>query len=225
MTKKNNENPEHVSWRVRDAWLVIPPCNYKDRPYCHVDCPYHYECYPNIITMMTRRNAAKFRRDSSTAVGFPKQISQTTHPQSVFRDFSSHTRAHGRTKHDSPLNYQSIMKVTDLNELQQAVQQFMSENPIAIREVMRYVDVESWFITTYTQLNAVKEVTLRFQGYDLTDITIITTMRRLTIMDNQTESMSYAKTDTDIVLYDDLLQDLANLNNYLNMVYLRLILR
>lgn len=117
------------------------------------------------------------------------------------------------------------MKVTDLNELQQAVQQFMSENPIAIREVMRYVDVESWFITTYTQLDAIKEVTLRFQRYDLSDITIITTIRRLTIIDNQTESMSYAKTDTDIVLYDDLLQDLANLNNYLNMVYLRLLLR
>lgn len=116
------------------------------------------------------------------------------------------------------------MKVTDLNELKQAVQQFMAENPIAIREDMRYVDVESWFITTYTQLNAVKEVTLRFKGYDLSDFTIITTMRRLTIIDNQTESMSYAKTETDIVLYDDLLQDLANLNNYLNMVYLRLIL-
>lgn len=46
MTKKNNEIPEHVSWRVQDAWLAIPPCNYSDSPYCHVDCPYHYECYP-----------------------------------------------------------------------------------------------------------------------------------------------------------------------------------
>lgn len=116
------------------------------------------------------------------------------------------------------------MKVTDLNELQQAVQQFMIENPIVIREVMRYVDVESWFITTYTQLDAVKEVTLRFQRSIDCDFTIITTMRRLTIIDNETESMSYAKTDTDIVLYDDLLQDLTNLCNYLNMVYLRLIL-
>ena len=114
------------------------------------------------------------------------------------------------------------MKVTDLNELQQAIQQFMSENPIAIREVMRYVDVESWFITTYTQLDAIKEVTLRFQRSINYDFTIITTMHRLTIIDNQTKSMSYAKTDTDIVLYDDLLQDLTNLCNYLNMVYLRL---
>lgn len=48
MTKKNNEIPEHVSWRVRDAWLAIPPCNYSDSPYCHVDCPYHYECYPEL---------------------------------------------------------------------------------------------------------------------------------------------------------------------------------
>lgn len=38
--------PEHVSWRVRDAWLAIPPCSYTDKPYCHVDCPYYYECYP-----------------------------------------------------------------------------------------------------------------------------------------------------------------------------------
>lgn len=37
--------PEHVSWRVIDAWMCIPPCNYSN-PYCHVDCPYFYECYP-----------------------------------------------------------------------------------------------------------------------------------------------------------------------------------
>ena len=117
------------------------------------------------------------------------------------------------------------MKVTDLNELQQAVQEFMVENTIAIREGMRYNDIESWFMTTYTQLDSVKEVTLRYQSFDLSDYTFITTMRRLTIIDNKDESMSYAKSDTDIVLYDDLLQDLANLNNYLNMVYLRLILK
>lgn len=46
MAKKNNEVPEHVSWRVRDAWLAIPPCSYTTKPYCHVECPYHYECYP-----------------------------------------------------------------------------------------------------------------------------------------------------------------------------------
>lgn len=42
-----NELPEHVSWQVRDAWLAIPPCNYSD-PYCHQDCPYHYECNPEL---------------------------------------------------------------------------------------------------------------------------------------------------------------------------------
>lgn len=46
MTKKSNEIPEHVSWQVRDAWLAIPPCNLTTNPYCHVECPYHYECYP-----------------------------------------------------------------------------------------------------------------------------------------------------------------------------------
>lgn len=114
------------------------------------------------------------------------------------------------------------MKVTDLNELQRAVYQFMLDNTVAIHEVMSWSDVVSWFITAYSQLSAVKEVTLRFSYGPRYDITIITTMRRLTIIDNETEAMSYAKTDTDIVLYDDLLQDLTNLCNYLNMVYLRL---
>lgn len=114
------------------------------------------------------------------------------------------------------------MKVTDLNELQQAVDQFIQSNTVAILEVMRWYDVEAWFMTAYTQLSAIKELTLRYQNGMWYDFTIITTMHRLTIIDNQTESMSYAKTDTDIVLYDDLLQDLTNLCNYLNMVYLRL---
>lgn len=35
----------HVSWIVRDAWRAVPPCNYSE-PFCHVDCPYFYECYP-----------------------------------------------------------------------------------------------------------------------------------------------------------------------------------
>lgn len=43
----NDDIPNyHVSWQVQDAWLAVPPCNYK-KPYCHVDCPYFYECYPN----------------------------------------------------------------------------------------------------------------------------------------------------------------------------------
>lgn len=37
----------HVSWQVRDAWLAKPPCNYSTQPFCHVDCPYYYECYPD----------------------------------------------------------------------------------------------------------------------------------------------------------------------------------
>lgn len=39
------EIPERVSWRVVDAWAAIPPCN-GTHPYCHVQCPYFYECYP-----------------------------------------------------------------------------------------------------------------------------------------------------------------------------------
>lgn len=39
--------PEIVSWRVVDAWKAIPPCNpSSSHPYCHVQCPYFYECYP-----------------------------------------------------------------------------------------------------------------------------------------------------------------------------------
>lgn len=39
------EIPEKVSWRVVDAWNAIPPCSYSE-PYCHVQCPYFYECNP-----------------------------------------------------------------------------------------------------------------------------------------------------------------------------------
>lgn len=53
----------------------------------------------SIMMIMSRMIAANNRRYSSTAVGFPKQIYQTTHPQSVSRDFPSQTRAHGRTQH------------------------------------------------------------------------------------------------------------------------------
>lgn len=36
--------PCKVSWRVVDAWYAIPPCSYTEDPYCHVQCPYFYEC-------------------------------------------------------------------------------------------------------------------------------------------------------------------------------------
>lgn len=41
-----NEIPGKVSWQVVDARLAIPPCNYRTNPYCHVQCPYFYECNP-----------------------------------------------------------------------------------------------------------------------------------------------------------------------------------
>lgn len=47
--KNKEENPlftHHASWALIDAWKAIPPCNYSENPYCHVDCPYFYECYP-----------------------------------------------------------------------------------------------------------------------------------------------------------------------------------
>lgn len=34
---------KRVSWVIRDAWLVRPPCELST-PYCHKDCPYYYEC-------------------------------------------------------------------------------------------------------------------------------------------------------------------------------------
>lgn len=34
----------HATWATIDAWKAIPPCTYKSEPFCHVDCPYHYEC-------------------------------------------------------------------------------------------------------------------------------------------------------------------------------------
>lgn len=42
-----NEFPDKVSWRVIDAWLALPPCHpSSSKPYCHVQCPYFDECYP-----------------------------------------------------------------------------------------------------------------------------------------------------------------------------------
>lgn len=39
------EIPDKVSWRVVDAWLALPPCTSRS-PYCHYQCPYYHECYP-----------------------------------------------------------------------------------------------------------------------------------------------------------------------------------
>lgn len=44
--KEENKLPGKVSWRVVDAWVAIPPCSYSENPFCHVQCPYFYECYP-----------------------------------------------------------------------------------------------------------------------------------------------------------------------------------
>lgn len=43
--KREKKLPGKVGWQVVDAWLAIPPCNYQKDPYCHVQCPYFYECY------------------------------------------------------------------------------------------------------------------------------------------------------------------------------------
>lgn len=42
-----NDIPQKVSDAVVDAWWAIPPCwpEY-EHPYCHIQCPYFYECYP-----------------------------------------------------------------------------------------------------------------------------------------------------------------------------------
>ena len=46
-SKMENNIPDKVSWRVVDAWAAIPPCDpSSSHPYCHVQCPYFYECYP-----------------------------------------------------------------------------------------------------------------------------------------------------------------------------------
>lgn len=42
------EIPDKVSWRVVDAWLASPPCTLST-PYCHVQCPYYYDCHPEVM--------------------------------------------------------------------------------------------------------------------------------------------------------------------------------
>lgn len=45
--KAQEKLPDRVSWQVVDAWNAIPPCDpSSSQPYCHVQCPYFYECYP-----------------------------------------------------------------------------------------------------------------------------------------------------------------------------------
>lgn len=39
--------PGKVSQAVVDAWVAIPPCWSVSHPFCHVQCPYFYECYPD----------------------------------------------------------------------------------------------------------------------------------------------------------------------------------
>lgn len=52
MSNDNNNRieqdiPDKVSWQVVDAWYAIPPCDpSSSHPYCHVQCPYFYNCYP-----------------------------------------------------------------------------------------------------------------------------------------------------------------------------------
>lgn len=41
------EFPDKVSLAVIDAWAAIPPCDPSSaHPYCHVQCPYYWECWP-----------------------------------------------------------------------------------------------------------------------------------------------------------------------------------
>lgn len=42
---KYNVLPGRVSSYVVDAWYAKPPCYYI-KPYCHVQCPYFGDCYP-----------------------------------------------------------------------------------------------------------------------------------------------------------------------------------
>lgn len=40
--------PGRVSCVMVDAWKVVPPCDpAHEHPYCHWQCPYYNECYPN----------------------------------------------------------------------------------------------------------------------------------------------------------------------------------
>ena len=46
---KDDYRQKHATWPLIDAWQAIPPCTYKSEPFCHVDCPYFYDCngYPD----------------------------------------------------------------------------------------------------------------------------------------------------------------------------------
>lgn len=46
-TRMNEILHDKISWQVVYDWYVIPPCDPSSSlPYCHIQCPYFYKCYP-----------------------------------------------------------------------------------------------------------------------------------------------------------------------------------
>lgn len=117
------------------------------------------------------------------------------------------------------------MKETDLNYLETQVREFISDTPIAIREILYERDIVNWFVVVYSTLDTVKEVTTRYNKGVYGDVTLITTADRITIIDNATEAMSWVKVRDDLISYDGLMADLYNMAVWLNAVYLRLLNR
>jgi len=125
----------------------------------------------------------------------------------------------------TPAQTKKIMKETDLNYLEKQVRDFISDTPIAIREILYERDIVNWFVVVYSTLDTVKEVTTRYNNGVYGDVTLITTADRITIIDNATKAMSWVKVTDGLISYDGLMADLYNMTVWLNAVYFRLLQR
>lgn len=117
------------------------------------------------------------------------------------------------------------MKETDLNYLENQVREFISDSEIAIREILLDRDIINWFVVVYSTLDIVKEVTTRYNHGVYGEVTLITTVDRIVIFDNATDSMSWVKVTDGLISYDGLMADLYNMTVWLNAVYFRLLQR
>lgn len=132
----------------------------------------------------------------------------------------THTRGHTRLH-----KAKTAMKETDLNYLELKVREFLADHVVAIREVLINTDIVNWFVTVYSTIDRVKEVTTRYNHGVYGDVTLIATQNRVTIIDNATESMSWVKVPDSLVMYEELTADLYNMLVYLDAAYIRLIHR
>lgn len=115
------------------------------------------------------------------------------------------------------------MKEQNLNVIKTAAEEMIHNCGASILEIIDYEDYITWLTQAYTLNDRTKEYTARFNAGQYGDVTIITTARRLSIIDNSTSKSSWMNSNYDLCEYQDLIYDLMSLNVMANWVYQRLL--